>query len=112
MKQGPSHTLPHVSHPSLKIWLVQRAYPAAVCEGYGTLSTVATHPVLPGHVVFWFFCPAYHRNPSQDASRPVFSITPCWIAWRSSAMGRELDFAVSRSRVQILLEAMLRNNLG
>jgi len=32
--------------------------------------------------------------------------------WRSSATGRALDFAISRSRVQILLEAMLRNNLG
>ena len=32
--------------------------------------------------------------------------------WRGSAMGRALDFAISRSRVQILLEAMLRNNLG
>jgi len=27
-------------------------------------------------------------------------------------MGRALDFAISRSRVQILLEATLRNNLG
>ena len=27
-------------------------------------------------------------------------------------MGRVLDFAISRSRVQILLEAMLHNNLG
>jgi len=27
-------------------------------------------------------------------------------------MGRVLNFAISRSRVQILLEAMLRNNLG
>ena len=32
--------------------------------------------------------------------------------WRGSAMGRALDFAISRSRVQILLEAVLRNNLG
>jgi len=30
----------------------------------------------------------------------------------SSATGRALDFAISRSRVQILLEATLRNNLG
>jgi len=34
------------------------------------------------------------------------------IRWRGSATGRALDFAISRSRVQILLEAMLRNNLG
>jgi len=27
-------------------------------------------------------------------------------------MGRALDFAIGRSRVQILLEAMLCNNLG
>ena len=27
-------------------------------------------------------------------------------------MGRALEFAISRSRVQILLEATLRNNLG
>ena len=32
--------------------------------------------------------------------------------WRGSATGRALDFAISRSRVQILLEATLRNNLG
>ena len=31
---------------------------------------------------------------------------------RGSATGRALDFAISRSRVQILLGAMLRNNLG
>ena len=32
--------------------------------------------------------------------------------WRGSATGRALDFAISTSRVQILLEATLRNNLG
>jgi len=32
--------------------------------------------------------------------------------WRSSATGRALDFVISRSRVQILLEATLCNNLG
>jgi len=32
--------------------------------------------------------------------------------WHSSAMGRALDFVISRSLVQILLEATLRNNLG
>jgi len=32
--------------------------------------------------------------------------------WRGSATGRALDFAISRLRVQILLEAMLRNNIG
>ena len=34
------------------------------------------------------------------------------VNWRSSATSRALDFAISRSRVQILLEATLRNNLG
>ena len=34
------------------------------------------------------------------------------LGWRGSAMGRALDFAIGRSRVQILLEAMLCNNLG
>jgi len=32
--------------------------------------------------------------------------------WRGSATGRALDFAISTSQVQILLGAMLRNNLG
>jgi len=32
--------------------------------------------------------------------------------WRGSATGRALDFAIRRSRVQILLEATLCNNLG
>ena len=32
--------------------------------------------------------------------------------WRGSATGRGLDFAISRSRVQILFRATLRNNLG
>ena len=32
--------------------------------------------------------------------------------WHGSATGRALDFAISRSQVQILLEATLRNNLG
>jgi len=32
--------------------------------------------------------------------------------WCGSARGGALDFAISRSRVQILREAMLRNNLG
>jgi len=31
---------------------------------------------------------------------------------RGGATGRALDFAISRSRVQILLEATLRNNPG
>jgi len=31
--------------------------------------------------------------------------------WRSGAMGKAFGLAISRSRVQILLEAMLRNNL-
>ena len=32
--------------------------------------------------------------------------------WHGSASGTALDFAISRSQVQILLEATLRNNLG
>ena len=32
--------------------------------------------------------------------------------WRGSATSRALDFVISRSRVQILLEATLRNNRG
>ena len=36
----------------------------------------------------------------------------CLSKWSSSVTGRALDFAISRSRVQILLEATLRNNLG
>jgi len=39
---------------------------------------------------------------------PLFRITNYW---RGSAMGTALDFAISRSPVQILLESMLRNNL-
>jgi len=35
-----------------------------------------------------------------------------WSRWRGGAMGRALDFPISRSQVQILLEAKLRNNLG
>ena len=31
--------------------------------------------------------------------------------WRSGATGKALGLTISRSRVQILLEAMLRNNL-
>jgi len=39
----------------------------------------------------------------------VFHVT---LRWRGSATGRALDFAISRLRVQILIEATLRNNLG
>ena len=31
--------------------------------------------------------------------------------WRDGAMGKEFELAISRSQVQILLEAALRNNL-
>jgi len=34
------------------------------------------------------------------------------LRWRGSATGRALDFAISRSRIEILLEATLRSNLG
>ena len=41
----------------------------------------------------------------------VFKLaTTTW--WLGSATGRALDFAISRSWVQILLEATLRNKLG
>ena len=36
-------------------------------------------------------------------------VTSIW--WRSGATGMALGLAISRSRVQILLEAALRNNL-
>ena len=34
------------------------------------------------------------------------------LRWRSSATGKAFGLAISRSRVQILLEVTLRNNLG
>ena len=40
----------------------------------------------------------------------MFYNRPMW--WRGGATGKALNFAISRSRVQILLEVTLRNNLG
>ena len=44
----------------------------------------------------------------------VLSTSPlsAGILWRSGPMGKAFGLAISRSRVQILLEATLRNNLG
>jgi len=44
-------------------------------------------------------------------SRRVF-LRSTLVRWCGSAMGRVLYFAISRSRVQILLQATLRNNPG
>ena len=62
------------------------------------------------------------RIMSGAASRPAdieiqvyFDVSRLRMRWRGSATGRALDFAISRSRIQILLEATLRNktnNLG
>jgi len=38
-------------------------------------------------------------------------IMQCLVRWRGGATGKAFGLATSRSRVQILLEAMLRNNL-
>jgi len=38
-----------------------------------------------------------------------FTLLTLW--WRSGAMGKAFGLAISRSQVQILLEAMLRNNV-
>jgi len=71
-------------------------------------------------------CPGKGRNPVEQLSKQTCTTDigrmighPCPIMvmqtsdrWRGSATGRALDFAISRSRVHILLEATLRNNLG
>ena len=46
-----------------------------------------------------------------SAGRLGFQSRHITARWRGGATGRALDFAISRSRVQILLEATLRNNL-
>jgi len=62
-------------------------------------------PLISAHV----YCG--HGRPSQLLLSSCF-LSAMLRAWRGSATGRALDFAISRSRVQILLETTLRNNLG
>ena len=55
------------------------------------------------------------RSPLSHYRTVTYNVDILWLnayRWRGSATGRALDFAISRLRVQILLEAMLRNNLG
>ena len=62
-------------------------------------SAILTQVHVSGVVYKWIVNTAYSCSMSR---------------WRGNAMGRALDFAINRSRVQILPEAMLRTgkNLG
>ena len=42
----------------------------------------------------------------------IFQMHSLRCGWRGGATGKAFGLAINRSRVQILLEAMLRNNLG
>ena len=51
--------------------------------------------------------------PKKGIQRPVKRfVTAVNMKVDGNAAGRALDFAISRSRVQILLKATLRNSLG
>ena len=57
---------------------------------------------------------AVAQGPSRNISRKKFDgnigrVVALW--WRGGATGKAFGLAISRSRVQILLEATLRNNL-
>jgi len=42
----------------------------------------------------------------------IFEMHSLRCGWRGGATGKAFGLAINRSRVQILLEAILRNNLG
>ena len=48
---------------------------------------------------------------SESESTPILSLTVRVLVWRGGATSKAFGLAISRSRVQILLEATLRNNL-
>ena len=83
------------------------------------------HPIIscyirlsPGkEAVKWVSVTVKHNNQNQhtrmhNCFTAIIQVNLCGPAWHGSATGRALDFAISRSRVQILLQATLRNNLG
>ena len=52
------------------------------------------------------------KNRQTDHSTPSVTIGLIYLRrWRGGATGKAFGLAISRSRVQILLEATLRNNL-
>ena len=54
---------------------------------------------------------AQPRSSDLGRAGPVFRLGPLSIGWRGGATGKAFGLAISRSRVQLLLEATLRNNL-
>ena len=54
-------------------------------------------------------CPQPHKRCHSLQQNGHFIVFP--LRWRGGATGKAFGLAISRSRVQILLEATLRNNL-
>jgi len=51
------------------------------------------------------------RERMRPRDNSALSFLHCFARWRGGATGKAFGLAISRSRVQILLEATLRNNL-
>jgi len=50
-------------------------------------------------------------SPQKGAQQPPSLFDPCLFGWRGGVTGKTFGLAISRSQVQILLEATVRNNL-
>ena len=52
------------------------------------------------------------NNSAKVIRDRIMAVVVVVIVWRGGATGKAFGLAINRSRVQILLEAMLCNNLG